>query len=273
MRSILHISDLHFGPPHRAEVAEGVLALAAERRPDLVVVSGDLTQRAKPRQFHQARRFVDRFEVPSVEIPGNHDVPMYRFWERFLDPYGAYRRHFNPELRGTLVDQELAIVAINTAHGWTIDNGRIRESTLDWVEARLDEQPPTRCRVLVAHHALVPAPRFGHQEVLVGARRAVRRLAAAGVELVLSGHKHQGWVALADEFHPFGLPPMVVAHAGTTTSSRGRGRERGRNSCNWVRVESDVITVTHLFWEPDRGRFAEESQHRFRRSAGEARRR
>jgi 3',5'-cyclic AMP phosphodiesterase CpdA len=80
MRHLLHISDVHFGPPHRPELAEKVLEFADRRKPDAVVLSGDLTQRAKPEQFRQARRFVDRFPAPALVVPGNHDVPLYRFW-------------------------------------------------------------------------------------------------------------------------------------------------------------------------------------------------
>ena len=128
MRQILHISDVHFGPYHQPEVAAGVLDLIERRRPDLVAVSGDLTQRAKPYQFVEAREFVDRIPVPTIAVPGNHDVPMYRFWERLLAPYGAYRKHFAQELEPVVRDDEMLVVGVNTAHNWTIKDGRITRS-------------------------------------------------------------------------------------------------------------------------------------------------
>ena len=88
MRRILHISDVHFGPPHLPDVAAGVLRLVESRQPDLVALSGDLTQRAKPHQFREACSWVDRIGVPTVTVPGNHDVPLYRVWERFLQSMG-----------------------------------------------------------------------------------------------------------------------------------------------------------------------------------------
>src|SRR3954453_23307871 len=100
LRTILHISDVHFGPPHLPRVSEGVLELIDRLRPGFVVVSGDLTQRAKPEQFRQARAFVDRIEslgVPTLTVPGNHDVPLYRVWERIFNPYGCYKKYFSPE--------------------------------------------------------------------------------------------------------------------------------------------------------------------------------
>ncbi|MDX1502430.1 MAG: metallophosphoesterase family protein [Thermoanaerobaculia bacterium] len=265
MRQILHISDIHFGPPHLPRVAEGVAALAAEGQPDLVVMAGDATQRAKPRQFRAARRWVDRLGAPVVEIPGNHDVPMYRFWERIFAPYRAYRRHYRSELRMTWSDDELGVVALNTAHGWTVDNGRLTSAELAWACRRLDELPPELCRVVVIHHPLIPPPRFPKREILRGARRAVERFAAAGVELVLGGHLHQAYAGTSDQYYPEHLPSMVVAHAGTATSDRGRGSERGRNTLNWVTVEEGWITVEHRLWRPADERFVTASSHRFRR--------
>ena len=104
------------------------MAFVERQRPDLVVVSGDLTQRAKPEQFRQARAFVDRIEalgVPTLTVPGNHDVPLYRVWERIFNPFGCYRKYFSPELEPVYRDDELLVVGINTAFGWTLKDGRI----------------------------------------------------------------------------------------------------------------------------------------------------
>jgi 3',5'-cyclic AMP phosphodiesterase CpdA len=130
VRSLFHVSDVHFGPPHRPRVAQGVLGMIEERRPDLVVVSGDLTQRARPEQFRQARAFVDAIPVPSIVVPGNHDVPMFRVWERVFDPFGCYRRHFSDELEPIYRDDSLLVVGINTAFAWTIKEGRIKLARL-----------------------------------------------------------------------------------------------------------------------------------------------
>jgi len=265
LRRILHISDVHFGPPHRPEIAAGVVRFAAERRPDVVVLSGDLTQRAKPAQFRQARAFVDDLAPPTIVVPGNHDVPMYRFWERLLDPYGAYRRHFDAELEPVWADEELFVVGVNTAYNWTVDNGRVVRRRLREVERLLAERAGDRCRIVVAHHHFAPPPRFGSQSVLRNARAAMDVLTEAGVELVLSGHQHQAYIASSEEFYPRRRAPLVIVHSGTTTSSRGRGGERGRNSCNWIRIDERTLTVSRLFWEPAAGRFDEHSRHTFPR--------
>lgn len=261
MRHLLHISDVHFGPPHLREVSDAVVEMANDRRPDLVVVSGDLTQRAKPAQFREARRFVDRFESPTLTVPGNHDVPMYRVWERVFAPYHAYRKHFAREMEPTFEDEELFVVGINTAHGWTIDNGRITRRRLAEVGRLLERAPAAKAKVVVAHHHLIPPPRFNSQEVLRNAERAVDLFSRLGVDIILSGHQHQSYIGNSEEFYHRGRLPVVILHSGTTTSNRGRGGEKDRNSCNWVEITGEAITVSHLFWEASMGRFSEHSRH------------
>ena len=261
MRQILHISDVHFGPPHLSELSAGVLAFIEDLEPDLVVISGDLTQRAKPRQFQEARQFVDQIPVRSLVVPGNHDVPLYRVWERFLNPYGAYRRHFSEELEPVYRDDELLVVGINTAHGWTFKDGRIRLRRLLEVAQVLEEAPPGVLKVVVAHHHLIPPPWFGTQRVLTNAYEAMDLFTSVGVDLVLSGHLHQSFIGNSEEFYPQGRPPVVILHSGTTTSNRGRARERDKNTCNWIRVSGDSMVVSNFRWEPSLRRFAEHSRH------------
>ncbi len=267
MRSILHISDVHFGPPHRAELSQAVLAMVAERLPTLVVISGDLTQRAKPAQFRQARAFVDAITalVPALVVPGNHDVPMYRVWERVFAPFGAYRRHFANELEPVFRDDGLLVVGINTAFNWTLKEGRIKLRRLLEVAKILDETPESVSKVVVAHHHLIPPPNFGTQHVLGNAYEAIDLFSQAGVDLVLSGHLHQAYIGNSEEFYPKGRPPVVILHSGTTTSSRGRGSEREKNTCNWIEIRGETIQVSHLRWEPALGRYAEHSRHLYPR--------
>jgi 3',5'-cyclic AMP phosphodiesterase CpdA len=267
VRTLLHISDVHFGPPHRTELSRAVLRMVEERRPSLVIVSGDLTQRAKPEQFREARAFVDAIEAlaPALVVPGNHDVPMYRFWERAFSPFGAYRRHFAQELEPLYRDDAMLVVGINTAFNWTIKDGRITLRRLAEVAKLLDQTPESVAKVVVAHHHLIPPPNFGTQRVLGNAYEAIDLFSQAGVDLVLSGHLHQAYIGNSEEFYPKGRPPVVILHSGTTTSSRGRGSEREKNTCNWVRLEEESITVSHLRWEPTLERFAEHSRHLYPR--------
>jgi 3',5'-cyclic AMP phosphodiesterase CpdA len=261
VRRIFHISDVHFGPPHLPRLAQGTLEFIDSHRPDLVVISGDLTQRAKPEQFRQARAFVDQIPVPTLVVPGNHDVPMYRVWERVFSPFGAYRAHFSTELEPLYRDDELLVVGINTAFNWTLKDGRIPLSRLLEVGELCASVPESVLKVVVAHHHLIPPPNFGTQRVLGNAYEAIDIFSSAGVDLILSGHLHQAYIGNSEEFYPKGRPPVVILHSGTTTSNRGRGGEKERNTCNWIRADTQSMVVCHFAWQKDLDRFAEQSRH------------
>jgi len=260
VRSLLHLSDIHFGPKHLDAATAAVEALAAAARPDVVVVSGDLTQRAKPGQFRAARAFVDRLPAPVVFAPGNHDVPLWRIWERTLAPFGAWRRHFAPELERHYADAELAIVAVTTAFPWTTKHGRLAGRQLEELDRRLAAAPPGAVRVVVAHHPLVDASELGGEPVAANGARALALLAAHGVELVLSGHLHHAFVLPAVPGRP------LVVHCGTSTSSRGRGAEAGVNTLNWIEIGPAEIAVSCRRLAPARGEFVEVEARRFPRA-------
>jgi len=160
-----------------------VLDFIERHKPDMVVLSGDLTQRAKPEQFQQARAFVDSIPVPTLVVPGNHDVPLYRVWERVFDPFGAYRKHYSLELEPVYRDDEMLVVGINTAFGWTIKDGRIKLSRLLEVAEILEKAPAGIFKVVVAHHHIIPPPNFGSQRVLANAYEAMDLFSSAGVDL------------------------------------------------------------------------------------------
>lgn len=268
MREILHISDVHFGPFFVPRAAEALHQLIAARRPSLVILSGDLTQRAKPRQFEEARAFVDALPVPSLCVPGNHDVPMYRVWERVFAPYGAYRRHFAEEMEPVFEDEELLAVGVNTAFNWTVKDGRFSRASLRRLAAIFEAAPAEKIKLVVAHHHLVPPPRFATQRVTSGAFEALRLFAHYGVELVFSGHLHQTWIGNSEEYYPGGGRAVRLLHSGTSCSARGRGCERKRQTCNWVRIGPGTVEIDHLLLAEEGGGFEIKSRHLYPRLGG-----
>ncbi len=246
-------------------------ALVADRRPDLVVVSGDLTQRAKPRQFRQARRFLEGLGPPFLAVPGNHDVPMYRVWERLLDRYGAYRRHFSPDLEPSFRDAELEVVGLNTAFNLTIEDGRFTPHQLAAVRERFLSDGSTegdvpKVRIAVAHHPLAALPELMGWRTARRSGEALTAFAAAGVDLVLAGHVHVAAVGPA----PDRGRRLWLVHSGTSTSRRGRGTERGRNTCNLITLDTGPqdagclrrsATVEQMLWSEQAERFEVEAVH------------
>lgn len=258
MIALLHVSDLHFGPKHLAGPAEGVLELARRARPAAVVVSGDFTQRAKGRQFDQAKAWLARLAAPVAFVPGNHDVPLYRVWERLFAPFGIWRRRFAAELVREHAAPGLAIFGLNTAFAWTTKHGRVEPRELAGLAARLAAAPPGAFRVLVAHHPLAAAPELGDEPCARRGDEALALCRRAGVELVLSGHLHHSFVTRAAD------GPLVV-HAGTTTSSRGRCGEAGLNSLHWIEVEPNAVRVERRLWDAAAGEFRAEAAREFAR--------
>jgi 3',5'-cyclic AMP phosphodiesterase CpdA len=248
-------------------VGEALQTFAARLEPTAIVASGDFTQRAKPEQFAEARAFLDRLpKVPIVVTPGNHDVPLYRVFERVLDPFGNYRQYIDAELDTVTHIPGATLVAINSMEPHRgIVNGRIHRRQLDFVRRALEGRPEDELRIVVAHHHFAPPPDFEGGDVMPKAQRAIDAFTQMRVDLVLGGHLHRAYIgnsldvyAGADREHG-----IVIVQSGTTTSRRGRAREREKNSLNVLRLDDQAIRVTHYMYFDDAGEFIPTSRHLF----------
>ena len=261
MRTIVQLSDLHFGRTDAALV-EPLLAAIASVDPHLVVVSGDLTQRAKTEEFRAAGAFLGRLPYPRIVIPGNHDVPLYRVWERFFDPLGKFRRYVNAELEPAFVDPEIAVVGINTARSLTWKGGRVNEAQIEAVRARFEAVPTTLTRIVVTHHPFDLPARPGSGALVGRADKAMAVFARCGVDLLLAGHFHDTQAAVSVARYPLDNFSALVVQAGTATSTRGRGEA---NSFNVIQVQKNAIDVEPWAWTAARGQFVPTVPLRFRR--------
>lgn len=270
MLTLLHISDLHCGPPFEHRAAEAVVRLAPKIAPDAIIVSGDLTQRAKPEQFRQAREFLDRLpDVPTLVVPGNHDVPLYRVWERLTRPHGAYLEHTGASREGVLRLPGAVIVGLDsTSPRATITRGRITKRQIEWAMEQFASAGPDDAKIVVAHHHFVQAPDALSDRSMIGGARAMRRFIRGGVDLVMGGHLHRAFIGNSLDFFFDGPRDrgMIIVQAGTTTSRRGRGRERERNTLNIVRLHDSWLEVTHHLYFDDENAFSPLSHHVFARA-------
>jgi 3',5'-cyclic AMP phosphodiesterase CpdA len=269
MLTLLHISDLHFGPPYHAGVGEALQAFARSLDLDVVVASGDFTQRAREEQFRDAREFLDRLpDVPLIVTPGNHDVPLYRVRERLFDPYRHYRRHISEELDTVTRLPGAVIVALNsTAPHRAVTNGRVHQWQLDLARRAFAETEPETLRILVSHHHFAPPPDFEGAQVMPKAKRALDAFTAMRVDMILGGHLHRAYIGNSLDVYS-GLDRehgIVIAQSGTSTSRRGRAREREKNSFNLIRLDERLIRVTHYMYFEDAEGFVPTSRHIFYR--------
>lgn len=265
MLDILHVSDLHFGPPFQADRAAGVQRLAEELDFDLVVVSGDFTQRAKVEQYRAARDFLNWFPHPIAVTPGNHDLPLWRILERLFTPYRNYRAYISEELESVVRLEGLVAVCLNSTRPYHVTNGRLSRWQLEFAERAFDDSEPEDLRVVVTHHHLAPPPDFAGGQVMPRARRAIEAFTRMRVNLILAGHMHRSYIGDSLDFFPGGdrEQGIVIVQAGTTTSARGRGRERLKNSLNVIRATDTEVRVGHYLWREPPGAFWPHSEHRF----------
>lgn len=263
MRTLVHLSDLHFGRTDPAIIdplAAAVLAL----RPDCVVVSGDLTQRARASEFRQARAFLDRLPQPRIVVPGNHDVPLYRVWERMLNPLGNYRRYIDANLEASFIDDEIAVMGINTARALTFKGGRINAQQMDSIRRQLAGLPDQMTKIVVTHHPFDLPDEPSNNELLGRAQKAMEVFSSLGVDLLLAGHFHTSQAGETSGRYDFSGYAALAVQAGTATSTRGRGEA---NSFNVLRVNSAAIEVERCTWNPLRRAFEIERTERFRKQA------
>jgi 3',5'-cyclic AMP phosphodiesterase CpdA len=260
MRTIAHISDLHFGRED-ARVAEALLEDLEERFPSLVTVSGDLTQRARIVEFQAARAFLDRLPAPSLVVPGNHDVPLYDVVRRFARPLHRYRAFITPDLSPVYRDDEITVLGINTARSLTFKDGRISEGQVAHLRRQLGP-PEGIFKVVVTHHQFIPPP--GGKKVVGRAGFALGALEACGVDLLLAGHLHRGYSGDVRSHHPLVRRSIVVVQAGTAISLRGRGEP---NSYNFLTIDRDRIEVVVRAW--DGHRFAPSESYAYACHGGE----
>ncbi len=259
MRTLLHLSDLHFGRVDLLLVEPLVIAAQAIA-PDLVVISGDFTQRARRNQFRAARAFLARLPEPQLLVPGNHDIPLWDVFRRFLDPLGRYRHYITGDLAPFYADEEMVVLGINTARSLTRKYGRINAQQIVHAQEVFGEVDPALLKVVVTHHPFDVPP--GSRSRLVGrSAMAMKGLAAVGVDLILSGHLHMQHVGLTAQRYHIEGHSALVAQAGTTISTRGRGEA---NSFNVVRVEHPEISIEHHLWQPESCEFQRTLSEHFR---------
>ncbi|MGV3742182.1 MAG: metallophosphoesterase family protein [Burkholderiaceae bacterium] len=237
MTVVLHISDTHFGTEQPA-VVEALVQLAQLQRPDLVILSGDITQRAQHNEFAAARRFMDRLEVPaSLVIPGNHDIPLFDLFSRLFMPYARYSRAFGKELAPEYESSDLLVVSVKTTRRYRHIEGEVSERQIEGVVKRLQQANPGQLRIVVTHQPVHVIKEEDRKNLLNGHDEAIVRWAEAGADLILGGHIHRPSVSALHEEIP-GLKGRTWAvQAGTALSSRIRF-EAG-NSVNVIRCGID----------------------------------
>lgn len=257
MRRLVHLSDLHFGRA-RPELLGPLIAAVNAAAPDLIAISGDLTQRARNWQFEEARGFIDRLDARCLIVPGNHDVPLDNPGIRLLRPWRRYRRWIGRDLEPHYRDEEISVVGINTVDPFSWQRGRIARRAIRKACGAFAGEREGRTRIVVAHHPFEHLP-TERKELMRGASKAIGALSDCGADLVLSGHLH-AWRA-----EPFatrrGRGMAIQVQAGTGLSTRLRGEE---NDFNLLVLGPNAVLVERFVAAADGSAFAPAAAVRFR---------
>jgi 3',5'-cyclic AMP phosphodiesterase CpdA len=230
---LLQISDTHFGT-EQPEVVRALLDLHRQERPRVVVLSGDITQRARGAQFAAAKAFTDQLQGSTLlSLPGNHDIPLYNLFGRLVVPYSGYSRHFGRELMPQVQTPELLVLGVNTTRRYRHVDGEVSRAQIDSVATRLAQAGREQLRVVVTHQPVHVIRESDLHNLLHGHAAAIAAWSAAGADVIMGGHIHLPYLRLLSEAHPR-LPRRVWAlQAGTAVSSRVRGNVP--NSVNLLR--------------------------------------
>ncbi len=244
MKTIAHVSDIHFGRVI-PDVAEGLLRSLAAMKPDLVVVSGDLTQRARNGQYRAAGAYLKRIPFRKIVVPGNHDVPLYDVTRRFLRPLARYHRYITDDMAPFYQDDEIAVLGINTARSLTFKNGRISLSQAELIRDRFSAVPDNVFKVLVTHHPFLPPPGKKRMPLVGRAETVLRMVESCRLDLLLSGHFHMSYAGGSHSVYRSLARSVLVVQAGTATSSRIR---KEANAFNQILIDPARVTLKVNNW-------------------------
>jgi 3',5'-cyclic AMP phosphodiesterase CpdA len=244
MTSIIQIADVHFG----AEDKEAIAALGskvAELDPDITVICGDITQNGKKAEFAAARDWISQLPGPKIITPGNHDTPMFGLAQRLFDPFGRFNDYIAPLSVSQFTDQHVSIVELNTARGWQAKTdwslGAVNAQALETAIDNLMMAPPATVKMLAVHHPLIYPPSSPLQKETKHGVRALKRLSASDIDVVLSGHVHT----------PFFLQRQpdqtdIMSIGAGTLSTRRRNKPA---SFNHLEIDKTHIIKTEIYWQ------------------------
>jgi len=262
MRTIVHLSDLHFGRIN-PDILVPLLSYIRSFNPSLVAISGDLTQRARSREFIAAREFLDAIPFPQIVVPGNHDVPLHNIISRFARSLDHYKRYISADLQPFYADEEIAVAGVNTARALTWKDGRINRWQLASLRLALAPIGDDRTKIVVTHHPF-DLPEGTAGRVVGRSRLAIKTLAECGVDLLLAGHFHiAGTGYTTARYNIPGYSALIVS-SGTSTSTRGRGQP---NSINVIQVDRSHLKIERHVWQPETRAFNLFSAERFQRGS------
>ena len=243
----MHISDLHFGTVGK-KIEDAVLKDIRKLGPDLLVVSGDLTQRARGSQFREAKEFLNKLDYKKIIIPGNHDIPLFNVFSRFLRALTNYKNIITTDLSPFYRDETMAVLGINTARSLTWKSGRISVEQIEVLKERLCTIDNNIFKIIVTHHPFIPPPGDLGIKLVGRSAKALQLIDKCSIDLLLAGHLHQGYNGDVRPFYPSQYSSIISVQAGTAISKRTRQEP---NAFNLIEADKTHILISVREWNGD----------------------
>lgn len=259
MRTIVHLSDLHFGriyEPSLKPIAELIKTI----KPDVIAISGDLTMRAKSKEFLQAKAFLDDLPFPKIVVPGNHDIPLYNVFSRFFLALKKFRKYIDSDLTPSYKDEKMVIYGLNSARSFTFTRGNVNLQQVAKICEEFEKLPPETLKIVVTHHPFdLPLP-FAASNLIRRHTIATDMLIKAKTDIFLAGHTHISLIGHIPEHQKLLNYNSLLVQAGTATSVRTRGE---KNTFNVLQFEYPTLQVNGYLWDEDKKVFLEHSVKKF----------
>lgn len=262
---VAHLSDPHFGTTRR-DVVDGLLHVLKEIGPALVILTGDITQRARANQFQAAKDFIDQLEPATViAVPGNHDIPLENIYGRIFHPYKGYKNIFKQKLEQTIVLEDLCLTCLNSTSRWRHIQGDFQNAYLE--QQFQKDYSDCKVRIVAFHHPMDCSKEIDEKNLLKGRDDAIAFFDRHHVDMIVSGHIHDPYVSLSRDRYPHIQRKMILSVAGTCLSSRTRAG--APNSFNMIEINTGLmprITLTRFDMDLN-FQFNQKDSYRFNRDA------
>jgi len=248
MRTIVHLSDLHFGRVYEP-LLQPLIEVIKTIKPDVIAISGDLTMRAKDDEFKKAKLFLDSLPFPQVIVPGNHDIPLYDIYSRFFSALTRYRKNISEDLAPVYKDETMVMYGLNTARSLAFKRGRVDLEQVGKICAEFDKLPPEVLKIVVSHHPFDLPITFSASNLIRKHAKAMDMLIKAKTDIFLAGHTHTSLIAhISDHCKVLGYSSLMI-QAGTATSIRTRGEH---NTFNILQLDFPVLQVNSYLWDEEK---------------------
>jgi len=236
----LHLSDLHWGRKFSPKFSYNLLEFVKKEKFDYLLITGDLTQRAKKREFLAVKRYLDSFQVPYIAVPGNHDVPLYPIHLRFFSPFYRYKKYFSNVLEPEIITKKVCVFGLSSAHNFTSSEGRIKRKQIKNLKLKLLKTSPSQIIIILIHHPIIYADPTDRDRTVWGATNLIDLFGEYPPDLVLSGHYHNRFFYNLNDFYPKLKKNIYLFFSSTSTTERGRKKEKGIVGFNSIEIKEDI---------------------------------